>query len=67
LEDKVFLVLRKVWPDFTRAWSGGTEQQRTWVEAMQEKVSKGNIYPDYPEKEGPPPAPSLDEFEDIPF
>jgi hypothetical protein len=66
LEDRVFPVLRKVWPDFTKAWSGGPEEQRKWVEAMQDMVSKGGIYPEYPEKDtGQNQA--MDDFEDIPF
>jgi hypothetical protein len=67
LEDRIFPVLRKVWPDFTKACSGSPEEQRKWVEAMQEKVSKGNIYPEYPEK-GTGQNPAMDDFEsDIPF
>lgn len=67
LEDRVFPMLRKVWPDFIKAWKIGKDEQRKWVEEIQEKVSKGNIYPNFP-KNDTDQSQVLDEFEDdIPF
>jgi hypothetical protein len=68
LEDRVFPMLRKHWAGFIKAWSDGQEEQRKWVEAMQEKVSKGSIYPEYPEKDTGQKS-VVDDFDndDLPF
>ncbi|BBL75745.1 hypothetical protein [Methylomagnum ishizawai] len=66
LEDRVFPMLRKLWPDFIKAWDKGKEEQRKWVEEIGEKVSKGNIYPYYPNKDEIKPE-VFDEFGDVPF
>lgn len=66
LEDRVFPMIRKLWPEFIKAYKKGKDEQRQWVEEIGEKVSKGGIYVDFQDKNGGKKA--VDDFDDeFPF
>jgi hypothetical protein len=52
LEDKIFPMLRHIKSSLMLSYVEGDVSAKQWVESMREKISKGEIYPDYCQKEG---------------
>lgn len=66
LEDTIFPVVRRHWPELIAAHEGGIDRQRTWIDQIAQKVKTGKIYSGYPKKSSP--KSSFDDMDDeIPF
>jgi hypothetical protein len=68
LEDTVFPMLRRHWPELMIVYSEGMDASRKWVEKTESDVSSGKIYP-IKKTNGTPKAPVVfdDIDDDLPF
>lgn len=70
LDDLVFPVIRRLWPDLLSAHKDGADHARQWVDATRIAVSLGDIYQGYPVKaraqKAARPSSGFDDMDDEP-